>query len=149
MAMTIFLVLNAIIWTGYSLVCLFSPGLLSGGVVEGLEVFTNPDVIATVEIRAMYGGAQLAIGLLALVTLLSPSMHRPTVITFYVLLFCGLAGARFFGLIVDGPGPGLDTLGGGFKPESYNPGALWAFELPMAIYAIALLINPGSAERGE
>jgi hypothetical protein len=142
MPVKVFFILNALIWTSYSLVCLFAPGLLAGEVVEGLVVFDQTGWVEKVEVRAMYGGAQLAIGLFAIVVLCNLQQHRRTALWFYVLLFAGLAFARLGGLIIDAPAEGLAlSFGEAVKPESYNSGALWCFELPMFIYATFLLFT--------
>ena len=66
-----FLIFSAIIWLPYGLYCFFQPGSLAeaAGVVATIPT-------ATTELRAMYGGLQMAIGALALVSLARPRLAR-------------------------------------------------------------------------
>ncbi len=138
-AMKIFLLINVCVWVPYALVCTFAPGLLAGEVVEGLVVFDQSGWVEKVEVRAMYGGAQLAIGLFALVALLKPQ-HRTAAVIFYLLLFSGLSLVRIAGLLIDGPGLAF-TFSTQVDPASYNGGALWCFEFPMMLYAAFLFLK--------
>jgi len=96
MISSIFLALSALIWLPYGLFCLFQPGYLAeaAGVVA-----TTPT--GTTELRAMYGGLQAAIGALALVACLRPSLRRTALVTL-VVLTAGLGSARLIGLALDG-----------------------------------------------
>lgn len=136
----IFFAINVAVWVPYALYCTFNPGLLTV-----LGVFDQAYWVEQVEVRAMYGGAQLAIGLFALTILLKPGFDAATGLLLYTLLFGGLSLVRLVGLLVDGPGPGFDIglLG---QPDVYNSGALWLFEVPMFIFA-ALLLYQNSARQ--
>lgn len=128
----IFLILNIVSWIPYSLVCIFHPELLTI-----LGVFDLDTWVEKTEVRAMYGGAQLAIGLLAVITLMNMKRHLQTTLLFYVLLFAGLAVVRAAGMVIDGPGLSFDPTGG-TDPAAYNGSALWMFEVPMLVMALVL-----------
>ena len=83
-AVKIYLAINACIWLPYAAVCTVYPELLAV-----LGVFEQSSWVAAVEVRAMYGGAQLAIGLFALIALLRPR-HSSSALLFLTLLFAGL-----------------------------------------------------------
>lgn len=92
----IFLALSAILWGLYGIYCLLVPGALHemAGVVA-----TTPT--GTTELRAMYGGLQLAVGVLALLGALRGSLTRTALVALGTLTL-GLGSARLFGLLVDG-----------------------------------------------
>lgn len=126
----VFLGLNAAVWASYGLLCLWHPATLAQ-----LGVFDLDNWVAMVEVRAMYGGAQLAIGLFALLALLRPAQYRQASLGLFALLFTGLATSRAAALLLDGPGLALSLSG---EPADYNSGALWFFEAPMALAALWL-----------
>lgn len=89
--------LSAIMFIGYGLACLLSPGLAAG--YAGL-VLTNGDAVA--EMGAMYGGLQTGFGVFCLLGALSIGYYRPALM---VLLLCigGLALSRcYWALTGDG-----------------------------------------------
>ena len=96
MIASVFLALSALIWLPYGLFCLFQPGYLAEA--AGVAA-TTPT--GTTELRAMYGGLQAAIGALALVACLRPSLRRTALVTL-VVLTAGLGSARLIGLALDG-----------------------------------------------
>lgn len=57
------------------------------------------------EIRATYGGLFVVLGALTLLAALDPPMHRDRLLL-VALLWLGVAGGRFLGVVVDG-NPGL------------------------------------------
>jgi hypothetical protein len=89
------LVFNLIVWLSYGIACLLNPALLTE--FAGIAM-TTPT--ATTEIRAMYGGVQSAMGLLALAALLKPGMVKPALAAFAFVLPC-LAASRTLGLLLD------------------------------------------------
>lgn len=139
----LFFIINIVVWIPYSLAIIVDPTLLAG-----LGVFDQTEWIEKVEVRAMYGGAQLAIGLFALMTMLKPSQHKETALLFYVLLFSGLALVRIGGLLVDGPGLAFSFANSG-DPANYNSGALWFFEVPMMLLAGFLYRTSSKASAAE
>ncbi|MFK7895554.1 MAG: DUF4345 family protein [Myxococcota bacterium] len=90
------LILSALIWLPYGLYCFVQPGMLAdaAGVVA-----TTPT--GTTEIRAMYGGLQAAMGLLALAALFRERLI-PGVLLTLVFLTGGLAATRLAGVFIDG-----------------------------------------------
>jgi hypothetical protein len=91
----IFLGLLAATFIGYGLACLVSPSIVAD--TTGLLL---PTGTATAEVRAMYGGLQIGVGLLALVALLREALRAPVLLCLGVMLF-GLASGRLVGLVVD------------------------------------------------
>jgi hypothetical protein len=89
----IVLALSAIAWFGYGAYCFATPAALE--TFAGVAA-TNPT--ATIEIRAMYGGLQMAIGIIALLGLSRPALQRPALL-FLGLLCGGLGIARLLGTI--------------------------------------------------
>jgi hypothetical protein len=109
MAARIFLALSVVIWLPYGLYCLLSPGSLAetAGVVA-----TTPT--GTPELRAMYGGLQTAIGLLALAGFLRGSLTRTALVSIG-LLTAGLGAARLLGVVLDGGFSAYTGMGLGFE----------------------------------
>jgi len=126
MATKIFLALNALAFIGYGLVCLVQPSVVADA--AGLQVL-NAD--GSTELRAMYGGLQTAVGMLALAGLLRVEM-RQGVLLVLAFLFFGLASARALGVLMDS-GVG-----------SYTWGAL-VFEIVCVVIATTLF-GRGSGE---
>ena len=86
-----FLAFSAAVWLPYGLYCLLEPGSLA----ESAGV-TATTTTGTVELRAMYGGLQAALGALALGGLLRGAWQRHAL--FALLFVCaGLGSARLFG----------------------------------------------------
>jgi len=110
------LIANAFIWLPYGLLCLLRPSTLAEVAAMGLESPT-----AVVEIQAMYGGLEVAIGVLALWGALRPRAAEAAVWSLLVL-YCGLAGGRAIGLVASG------------DQSAYNLGAI-ALEISGAVLA--------------
>ncbi len=125
MATKIFLGVNALLFIGYGLVCLAAPSVVADS--AGLAML-NGDGAA--ELRAMYGGLQTAVGMLALAALLRSEL-QPPVLFVLAFLFFGLASARLLGAIVES-GVG-----------SYTFGAL-GFETLFALVSFALFSRSSS-----
>ena len=105
----IFLALSAILWGLYGLYCLLVPGSLASA--AGIVATTST---GTTELRAMYGGLQMAIGALALVGVVRGSVTRTALVALGTLAL-GLGSARLFGLLVDGHLTGYTGMGLGFE----------------------------------
>lgn len=116
----LFLAANVVLWLPYGLYCLAQPGFLAD--TAGVTA-TTPT--GTTELRAMYGGLQAAIGLLALMAVLRASLQR-TALTALVFLVGGLFSARLCGAFADG---GL---------SGYTVGAL-LLESTLTVLSIRLL----------
>ena len=97
----IVLTIMGILWIVFGLLGLISPALVVGGV--GIELGTA-DALA--EARAMYGGAQIGIGLFLLYCSRAEGLLRPGLIALG-LIAAGFGLARTFGIVVDGARGGL------------------------------------------
>ena len=117
------LALTALVWVGYGGWLLVDPkGLAYAG-------FDFPHWSVTVEVVAMYGAFELALGLFTLIAVLRPrDLLRPALLL-WALLYSALALGRGYGILV-WDGTFEVSFGGG--PESYNAGALFLLELPSA-----------------
>lgn len=129
MATKIFLGFNAVVFIGYGLMCLVSPAVVADQ--TGMQLATG---VASTEVRAMYGGLQTAIGLLALAGLLRPGLQASVLLTL-VFLYFGLASGRMLGIVVDA------------EPGSYNLGAV-AFESLFGVISLVLLTRASSTAAG-
>lgn len=116
----IFLGVNAAMFIGYGLYCFFVPEKV--GNLAGLQAQSAD---GRVELRAMYGGLQTAVGVLALCGLLRPALQLPA-LTGLFFIFTGLACARVLGVFMD------DGTG------SYTTGVI-ALEVVFALVAFVLL----------
>jgi len=119
LATRIFLALCAVLWLPYGLMCLANPGSLAdaAGVVA-------TSATGTVELRAMYGGLQAAVGALALAGALRPPL-APHALLALGALSAGLGVSRLASA----------TLAGAF--ESYTLSAL-GLEWTMLVAVLAL-----------
>jgi hypothetical protein len=116
----VFLVLSALVWLSYGLYCFAAPASLAGGAGVAFQSPTG-----STELRAMYGGLQVAIGALAALGALRAAWQRHALVAL-AFLTAGLGVARLAGLALDG---GL---------SSYTGMAL-AFEWGSAVAATLLL----------
>lgn len=119
----IFLGFTGLAFAGYGVVCLVSPDVVADAAQLGLA-----SDVARAEVRAMYGGLQIAVGGLALAGLLRPAL-RPGALLALACVFAGLAGGRLVGLVVES------------APGAYN-GAAFAYEAVSAVLAVALWRRP-------
>ena len=92
---------------------------------------TAASTTGTIELRAMYGGLQAAIGLFAAAALIRPELRRPALLSLGSLT-AGLGLARLAGIALDG------------EISAYN-GFATVFELASA-GAAAWLVNRGGEE---
>jgi len=90
------LLFSVVVWLPYGIYCFFVPEVLEEG--AGLVARTPT---AMTEVRAMYGGLQIAIGGLALAALLRPRLAAGVLLTL-AFLTGGLGTTRALGAIVDG-----------------------------------------------
>lgn len=128
MATKIFLGANAALFIVYGLMCLASPEIVAEQ--TGMQLTTG---VASAEVRAMYGGLQTAVGLLALLGFMRAGL-QPAVLLALVFVFFGLASGRVIGIVLD-PDPGV-----------YNFAA-FAFESLFGLLSVMLLST--SAKRGS
>lgn len=103
------LIFSAIVWLPYGVYCFLQPDALaeSAGIVAATAT-------GTTELRAMYGGAQIAIGALAVAALIRSRLASGVLLT---LLFVtgGLASTRLLGVALDGEFTGYTAFGLGFE----------------------------------
>jgi hypothetical protein len=91
-----YLIFNCIVWLPWGLICIFDTSQISDIIgVSSLDATGNTDL------RVMYGGFQLAVGLMAAHSLYEQRHFRSFV---YALAFLGscMALSRSYGLITDG-----------------------------------------------
>lgn len=106
------LLFSAIIWLPYGIYCFLQPGALaeSAGVVATTAT-------GTTELRAMYGGVQIAIGALALAAYIKPRLASGVLLAL-VFLTGGLASTRVMGALMDGGWSSYTAGGLGFETVS-------------------------------
>lgn len=135
----IFLIFNSLFWLPWGLVCLLKPEVWSGQLIKGMDVFDLSSAVARTEVRAMYGGLQMAIGVFALVGAFVPR-HRRSVLLFFVLGLFGLASCRFAGMVIEGDRSYLLFAIKSIPSNKYNQVSLAMYELPNLILGVALLM---------
>ncbi len=85
----IFLIFSTLIWLPYGLLCFFFPDWVS--VLNGVQPANETGLI---EFKAIYGGLQSGMGLLALYALQNSRFERPALLMF--LFLCGSMGLGRF-----------------------------------------------------
>lgn len=96
-----FLAISVFIWAGYGVYCLSLPASLS--LWHGVAAV---EAHGSSELRAMYGGLQLAVGVLALQGLLLPKW-RATALNAIAWFSAGLGLGRVLGMMLEGHWPGI------------------------------------------
>jgi len=105
----IFLGVTGLGWLGYGVFCLLHPEQLAG--IAGVAAQT---AFAITELRAMYGGVQIAIGLVALYGAFKPASTL-WALQFQTVIYLGLAPTRILSALATGDMSSY-TLGGiGFE----------------------------------
>ena len=95
--MTIFFLrFIGVVFASYGAYLCFDPNYL----IELLEI--GDSVPAKVEVRAMYGGLQLGVGLLLLWGAQRSAIEQKMACAVLIACFAGLAGGRAVGLLLDG-----------------------------------------------
>ena len=125
----VFLVANSLFWLPWGFINLIWPKAWSGDVIAGMNVYDLSDAVSRTEVRAMYGGLQMAIGVFALLGAFRPRF-RDAVLMFFVLALTGLALCRFGGMVAEGE-----------TTVRYNQTGLAMYELPNMIFAWVLLLT--------
>jgi len=142
----VFLVANSFFWLPWGFICLIWPGVWAGDVIPGMDVFDLSGGVARTEVRAMYGGLQMAIGVFALVGAFR-ARHRESAFLFFLLGLTGLVLCRLAGMIAEGDGTYL-SFSTVITPGRYNQVGLAMYELPSCVLAWALfLLRPTSSLR--
>jgi hypothetical protein len=141
----VFLVGNSFFWLPWGLVCLVWPRVWAGGVIPGMEVFDLSGAVARTEVRAMYGGLQMAIGIFALVGAFR-SKHRESAFLFFLLALTALVLCRLGGMISEGDNTYL-SFSTVIAPGKYNQVGLAMYELPNCVIAwVLFLLRPRGAK---
>ncbi len=141
----VFLVLNSLFWLPWGMVNLIWPKSWSGEIIPGLDVYNLSSAVARTEVRAMYGGLQIAIGVFALIGAFWPK-YRESVLLFFVLALTGLATCRFAGMVAEHDSSYL-SFSTKIAPGKYNQVGLAMYELPNMIIAwVLFLIAPRTAD---
>ena len=129
----VFLTANSLFWLPWGLINLIWPESWAGKVIPNLDVYDLSSAVARTEVRAMYGGLQMAIGSFALIGAFR-SRHRDSAFAFFVLALTGLALCRLGGMIVEGERIYL-SFSTTIAPGQYNQVGLAMYELPNMILA--------------
>lgn len=98
MAARIFLGLSALAWLPYGLFCLAKPSSL-----ESIAGIAASITTGTVELRAMYGGLQVAIGVLCALGFASAAWRHHALTTLGIIT-AGLGLGRLVGVVAAGGG---------------------------------------------
>jgi hypothetical protein len=144
----VFLAANSLFWLPWGFINLIWPESWSGEVIPNMNVYDLSSAVARTEVRAMYGGLQMAIGIFALVGAFRPK-HRDSAFLFFVLALTGLALCRLAGMVVEGESSYL-SFGANIAPGQYNQVGLAMYELPNMILAwILFLLRPRGTAAAE
>lgn len=107
--MRIFLVISALGWGGYGLYCLINPAAL----VE-LAGVTSTTPTGAIELRAMYGGVQTALGMFAALAVFRAAWQRAALLAL-AFVTGGLFTARLIGALLVGDFSSYTVGGLGFE----------------------------------
>lgn len=121
--MRTYLILSCVSWLGYGLYCLAFPDTITT-----LAGVAATSATATVELRAMYGGLQAAVGVIALAGLLLPT-RLPDALFALATLYTGLFLGRLVGVLASGELSPYSLLGLAFEGVFAAWG--WALTLPL------------------
>ena len=105
----IFLIATAIIFLPYGVICFLKPAMLSEA--AGVSAVSSTGIT---ELRAMYGGLQAAIGVLAITAFFIPALVNPFLIAL-ITVSAGLLIGRIAGLVMDGGYRGYTGMALGFE----------------------------------
>lgn len=122
----IILAITAMVWICYGGWLFFDP--------KGLEYmgYELNNWSAIVEVQAMYGLAEVALGVFALMGLLNPKRYMHSALMLWFMIYTALVIGRVVGIIQWDGSFGL-AFGPEGLPDSYNPGAMYFLEIPSAI----------------
>lgn len=99
--------IDALIFLGLGAAMLYDPLPLLTGV--GVGAVGPQSVAAPTELRAMYGGLEIGLGLSCLLGLRRPAWQAPT-LAMCTLALAGLGSGRLIGILLDGATPLLLML---------------------------------------
>lgn len=117
---TLFLYVTAIVWAGYGIYCFLQPQML--GEIAGVAA---SNVTGATELRAMYGGAQFGIGVMAFFGARELRLQRPTLLGL-ACIYGGLGISRAVAALL------------GHDATAYTLGA-GTFEILSLLICVALL----------
>ena len=141
-----FLAANSLFWLPWGLINLIKPQSWSGEVIPGMDVYDLSSPVARTEVRAMYGGLQMAIGTAALVGA-TREKHRDSALGFFALALSALSLCRLGGMVAEGETSYL-SFSTKIVPGKYNQVGLAMYELPNMIFALILwLVRPQRRRR--
>ena len=118
-----------LIFAIYGVACFIQPTML-----EGIAGIVAVNEVASSELRAMYGGVQLGVGMFYCFAAVLKH-HLKSALLLHVVLFAAVVLTRGVGIILDN-GAWLP-----FATNSYNAMALWLFELPVLVVGLVLFIK--------
>ena len=139
-----YLIYVGLFWSLYGLANIIYPQILTHVALLGQQHW-----VAAAEVRAMYGGAEFAIGVFTLIGLSRNGDYKKPAILLNALLLSGLAVTRIIGLLIDGPDASVFAVSFSLTqiPPSYNSGALWFFELPFALLGWYLFFKSNGEQK--
>ena len=120
----IFLGLSALLWLPYGIFCLLQPSFLEGA--AGIAATT---ATGTVELRAMYGGLQAALGVLCALGCASATWRGHALVALGFLT-AGLGLARLAGLAAGGGLSSYTAMALVLEFASAGLALVWARKLP-------------------
>ena len=125
MVIRVILALLGVMWAGYGAWCFADPGMLRD--IAGIVASRTT---GSVDLRATYGGLQMAVGVLLVAGALRAAMTRQVLLT-YGVLCAGIGLARLLGALLESEWSGY---------------TVWAicFELGSALAALVLLSRGGA-----
>src|SRR5262245_21362370 len=143
----VFLVTNSLFWLPWGLINLIWPESWSGEVIPNMDVYDLSSAVARTEVRAMYGGLQMAIGVFALLGAFRPR-YRNAALVFFALALTGLSLCRFAGIVAEDESSYL-SFTTSIAPGEYNQVGLAMYELPNMLFAWALLLLRPRRDRDD
>ena len=114
-----YLILTTLVWLPWGVFCIFN--------LQGIESIIGVNAVngnGQSDIRAMYGGVQTAIGLMAVLALFDRRYFPNLVFTLAIVGSC-LALSRSYGLVVDGSATAYTFGVLGFEAFAGVSGILW------------------------
>ena len=137
----VILSITAAVWICYGGWLFFDPkGLTYAG-------FELNHWSAVVEVQAMYGLAEVMLGVFALLGVLKPERYMHSALLLWFMIYSALVVGRIVGIIQWG-GDFTMSFGPDGLPNSYNPGAMYFLEIPSAILCGLGLLKTKDSVKG-
>ena len=134
MLITMLLWLNGVAFIGFGLACFFVPTMPAD-----LIGYTLSTADADIEVRAMYGGVQTAIGIFTLLGALKVKFRQASLIEI-MLVYQGLAIGRIYGLLM---------TTGEATGYTYGAGSFEALMAMLTIYCVVTFKNSSGLRAGS